>query len=182
MGDASATEPGRRWARLALFVAPAVAVIVVLGLATAKSGGAPAPGDPAPEFQGARLGGGGTLSLSDFEGRPLVLNFWASWCVPCRDEAEILEKAYDTFGDDISFVGVDVRDAVSDALAFQEEFDVSYPSVRDEDQRIYSDYGLTGQPETFFIGADGTVIEHVAGPLTEQRLFQILDVLVSRDG
>jgi cytochrome c biogenesis protein CcmG, thiol:disulfide interchange protein DsbE len=182
MGEQMAVQTGRRWTRLAMFVTPAVVFLLVLALATTRSGGAPGPGDPAPAFEASRLGEAGTLSLADIHGRPLVLNFWASWCAPCRDEAEILEKAYDTFGGDIAFVGVDIRDAVSDALAFQKEFDVSYPSVRDEDQSIYSDYGLTGQPETFFIDADGTVVEHVAGPLSEEQLFQILDVLVSRDG
>ncbi len=182
MQEQPATDPKRRWVRLVAFLAPAVALVVVLFLATAASGGAPGPGDPAPSFEGLRLGSSGTLTSSELEGRPLVLNFWASWCVPCRDEAEILEHAHATFGDRIAFVGVDVRDAESDALAFQEEFGVSYPSVRDEDGKIYSDYGLTGQPETFFIDSDGVIVEHIAGPLSEEQLLQILDVLLSRDG
>lgn len=171
----------RPWTRLIWILVPAIAFLVVLALATANRGGAPEPGDDAPDFSGPLLDGSGTLELNDLAARPVVLNFWASWCGPCEEEAPMLQRAFEEYGDRIAFVGVDIRDARSDALEFVDEHDLEYPNVRDEGQEILTDYGLTGQPETFFIDQDGKIVEHVPGALTEVRLFELLDVLVRRD-
>jgi cytochrome c biogenesis protein CcmG/thiol:disulfide interchange protein DsbE len=171
-----------KWARLALIVLPALALVGVLTIAVLKSGSLPEPGDTAPDFEAPLLEGDGTLALSDLEGKPVVLNFWASWCVPCKDEAPMLSRAAQTFGDQVAFVGVDVRDAKSDAIAFVEAEGLDYPHVRDEDETIYRDYGLTGQPETFFIDADGVIVEHVNGPLPQDALDQLVETLVARSG
>lgn len=164
-----------------LILVPAVAFLAFLGLGTYRSGATPEPGEPVPDFSAPLLVGEGSLSLADLEGKPAVINFWASWCGPCEDEAPLLRRAFETFGDDIQFVGVDIKDARSDALAFVEEHGLDYPSVRDEGQVIYRDYGLTGQPETFFIDADGVLVEHVAGPLEAARLGELIDLLLRRD-
>lgn len=171
-----------RTARVVVIVALVVAFLGLLTWAVTQAGDIPAPGDAAPSFSAPRLEGGGELSLEDLRGKPVVLNFWASWCVPCEDEAPMLRRAHRRYGDRVAFVGVDVRDARSDALAFVERYGLAYPSVRDEHQEIYRDYGLTGQPETFFIDADGTIVEHVNGPLTDAGLTSLLDALVRRDG
>lgn len=167
--------------RALLILIPAVAFLAFLGLGTYRKGTAPVAGDPVPTFSAPLLGGEGTLALADLRGKPVVINFWASWCVPCRDEAPLLREAHETYGDDIHFLGINIKDARSDALAFVDEYDFEYPSVRDEGQIIFRDYGLTGQPETFFVDADGVLVEHVAGPLEAQRLGELIDLLLRRD-
>jgi cytochrome c biogenesis protein CcmG, thiol:disulfide interchange protein DsbE len=172
-----------RGRRLLLLLTPAAAFLALLGFGLLRTTGPPQPGEPAPAFSAPLLGRSSTASLSDYEGRPLLLNFWASWCVPCKEEAGALARAHRLYGEEVAFLGVDVRDARNDALAFVERHDVPYPSVRDETRSIYDAYGLTGQPETFFIDQDGVVVEHVNGPfLRDEDLFARLDVLVRRNG
>jgi cytochrome c biogenesis protein CcmG/thiol:disulfide interchange protein DsbE len=183
--EATSPSLGRRrpWVKAALILLPAVALIAVLGWATFQEGEALTTGDDAPAFTAARLGQQGSLSLSDLEGKPVVLNFWASWCVPCEDEAPILNEAHRRYGDDVAFVGVNIKDAKSHALEFEQRFDVPYPSIRDETGEIYSDYGLTGQPETFLLDGQGTIVEHIPGAIASRdALFQMLERLVARDG
>ena len=172
----------RRWPRVALILAPCIAFVGLLAFGLLQQGSAPLPGDPAPSFEAPLLGGDGTLALDDLEGKPVFLNFWWSGCEPCEDEAPALRRAHETYGDEIAFVGVNIRDARSDAIRFAEEYDLDYHHVRDDALTIYRDYGLTGQPESFFIDRDGIVVEHVAGPVDEQSLASALDVLVTRGG
>jgi cytochrome c biogenesis protein CcmG/thiol:disulfide interchange protein DsbE len=174
MTDSRAT---RSWLRLALVLMPAVGLVALLAFGLRASTGPPAPGDPAPDFSAPRLDGDGDLALADLRGRPVVLNFWASWCEPCIDEADMLRRAYRDYGQRVAFVGVDIRDDKRDALKFVSDYGLDYPHVRDEDLSIYEDYGLTGQPETFFIDAEGTIVGHVNGPLFEEDLFALLDDL-----
>lgn len=164
-----------------LILVPAVAFLIFLGLGTYQRTDVPTAGKAVPDFTAPLLGEDGTLSMSDLEGKPVVLNFWASWCAPCKDEAPLLQAAHERYGDRITFLGVDIRDAHSDALEFVDEYGLTYPSVRDEDMRVYADYGLTGQPETFFIDARGILVEHVPGPIDEESLLQAIDVLLRRD-
>lgn len=169
----------RRTSRILLILVPAVAFVVLLGVATFGRGGALTPGDAVPGFT-AKVLGGGELALNELRGRPVVMNFWASWCGPCKDEAPFLRSAHERYGDRVIFLGVNIRDAESDALAFVDRYGLDYIHVRDEDLSIYSDYGLTGQPETFFVDQDGVLVEHVPGPLDEAGLLELLDVLVRR--
>ena len=171
-----------RWARTALFVAPAVAFIGLLVVAVMNHTEPPKPGDPAPRFEGELLAGESSLSLADLGGKPAVLNFWASWCAPCEDEAPMLREAHEAYGDEVAIVGINIKDIRDDALEFVERHDLLYPSVWDEDRRIYDAYGLTGQPETFFIDEDGVILEHVPGPLFRETLFQMLDSMAARSG
>ncbi len=167
--------------RALVLLAPVVALLVVLGVATYKQADVPQIGERVPDFSAELLGGAGTLALGDLRGKPVVVNFWASWCAPCEDEAPLFKRAHEIYGDRVSFLGVDIKDARSDALDFVAEFGLDYPSVRDETQEIYAAYGLTGQPETFFVDADGIFVDHVAGPVDEAALFDALDILVRRD-
>jgi cytochrome c biogenesis protein CcmG/thiol:disulfide interchange protein DsbE len=124
---------------------------------------------------------GSEFGLDDFRGTPVVLNFWASWCGPCEEEAPFLSSAAKEYEDRVQFVGINIKDAYDDAVKFVETHDLDYVHVRDENLSIYDDYGLTGQPESFFIDGDGVLVEHVPGPLFEDDLYRILDVLVARN-
>jgi cytochrome c biogenesis protein CcmG, thiol:disulfide interchange protein DsbE len=112
----------------------------------------------------------GKLSLAELRGRPVVLNFWASWCVPCRDEAPILNASARAHRGEVVFVGIDVQDLRSDALSFLHEFDVAYVSVRDEADETYRAYGLTGVPETYYVSADGRILAHSLGAISRSSL------------
>lgn len=176
------TSNTKRLTRLAWFLVPGLVFVGLLALGLMNTtDGPPAPGDPAPAFSAPLLGDGGSLALEELKGRPVVLNFWASWCGPCRDEAPMLVRAHENLGDDIAFVGVNIRDGRTDALEFAKHYGMEYPSIRDESLEIFDDYGLTGQPETFFIDSEGVIVDHVPGALTEDVLLSELDVLLSRD-
>ena len=153
---------------------PAVAVVGLLAWATFAQGGVPQPGDAAPSFSAERLGAGDSISLADFEGRPVVLNFWASWCLPCEDEAPLFNDMARDYEGEVAFLGVNIKDTEADALAFEKRFELAYPSVRDEGRTIERAYGLTGQPETFFIAADGTISEHIPGAIVDPAELQAL--------
>ena len=159
---------------MAWFLVPVVVFIALLSVAVVRES-TPEPGDDAPGFEANLLEEDGTLALADLRGRPVFMNFWASWCGPCEDEAPFLAKAAERYGNRVAFVGVNIKDARSDALAFVDDQGLSYEHVRDEDGSIYDDYGLTGQPESFFIDANGVIVEHVPGPLFERDLLRLLD-------
>jgi cytochrome c biogenesis protein CcmG, thiol:disulfide interchange protein DsbE len=171
----------RRWLRVVALLLPAILFVTVLGVATLRKVDTLGPGSRAPDFSAPRLGGGGSIALSDLRGKPVVLNFWASWCAPCKDEAPLLRDAYAAYGSKVHFLGIDVRDARTSALAFERSNRMTYPSVRDEGFQIGDDYGLTGQPESFFVDQNGVIVQHIPGPLTRQELFDLLDVLVRRN-
>ena len=108
-------------------------------------------GKPAPEFSLPLLAGG-NLDSRALKGAPVMINFWASWCEPCRAEAPSLERkwqAYRALG--VKFVGVNVQDSDEEAAAFTKEFGLSFPIVRDVDLVLYRKFGVRGLPETFFI-------------------------------
>jgi cytochrome c biogenesis protein CcmG/thiol:disulfide interchange protein DsbE len=114
---------------------------------------------PAPAFTLDRLDRPGKLSLASYRGRPIVLNFWASWCVPCKDEAPLLEAVWKRYRDQgLVVVGVDINDLRSDARRFARENGMSYPLVFDGVGETSTDYGLTGVPETFFIARSGKLV------------------------
>ena len=114
--------------------------------------------------------GGEKLALAELRGRPVVLNFWASWCLPCRDEAPILHASAVRHGGDVVFLGVDVRDLSSDARAFLRKYKVNYVSVRDREDKTWSAYGLTGVPETYYLDARGRVVAHSPGAVSARTL------------
>ena len=183
MQAAAESAPRRRaWLRPVLILVPCALFVGLLTYALATKGDAPVPGDQAPSFEAPLLSGEGTLSLHDFEGKPVFINFWWSGCEPCKEEAPALRRAHAIFGDDVAFVGVNVRDARVDAVAFADHYRLDYPHVEDDTLDIYRDYGLTGQPESFFIDRDGEIVEHVAGPIEASALTRLLDVLVTRGG
>ncbi|MHB8620117.1 MAG: TlpA disulfide reductase family protein [Chloroflexota bacterium] len=121
---------------------------------------------PAHDFALPKLGGGGTVQLSSFKGHPVLVNFWASWCIPCRQEAPTLEQTWQTYkGRGVMFVGVDVWDKQADAQAFVKQFGITYPIAVDADGKVAIDYGVRGVPETFFIDRAGRLRSKYVGPV-----------------
>jgi cytochrome c biogenesis protein CcmG/thiol:disulfide interchange protein DsbE len=110
------------------------------------------------------------VGLSELRGWPVVLNFWASWCSPCKAEAPRLNEAASEHSGRVVFLGVDVQDFESDARHFAERYETNYISVRDDGDSTYSAYGLTGLPETYFLDRDGRVVEHIVGELSTAEL------------
>ena len=138
--------------------------------------GGPLVGKPAPAFSLQTLNGG-TLSLASLKGRPVVLNFWASWCVPCRQEAPLLRDLSEkqTAGG-LAVVGVVFSDKNLTAVrAFVQEYALAYPSLLDPKLDTAIGYGVSGVPETFFIDKAGTVRGYDQGGLTRERLSAGLD-------
>lgn len=120
-------------------------------------------GKTAPNFSLNRIDAPGTLQLASLRGKVVVLNFWASWCYPCNQEAPALEAATRKWGKRVVVLGVDVNDPVSDARGFARKYRLSYPLVHDNHNVTSPKYGLTGLPETFFIDRSGKLVVHVAG-------------------
>jgi cytochrome c biogenesis protein CcmG/thiol:disulfide interchange protein DsbE len=113
----------------------------------------------------------GDVSLRELRGTPLVLNFWASWCDPCRAEAKLLERTWKRHsGDGVLFLGLDAQDAREDARDFIAQFGLTFPHVRDPGNGTQRAWGVTGLPETYFIAADGRVVGHVIGTVDERQL------------
>jgi cytochrome c biogenesis protein CcmG, thiol:disulfide interchange protein DsbE len=110
----------------------------------------------------------GELSLAELRGFPVVLNFWASWCGPCRDEAPALAAAAREHRGRVVFLGVDVQDFASDARSFLQKYRVPYASVRDGDGSVYDAYGLTGVPETYYLDGRGRAVAHSPGAVSRE--------------
>ncbi|HET9581965.1 MAG TPA: redoxin domain-containing protein [Gemmatimonadota bacterium] len=126
---------------------------------------------------------GSRLALSDLAGKPVVLNFWASWCLSCRDEAAVLETGWRRYGPDVAFVGIAVNDEPDAARAFIARYGKTYFLGPDQSGAVAVDYGLYGVPETFFIGPDGRVLARHVGPLTHEDLDRRLaDLTAGRAG
>ena len=134
---------------------------------------------PAPEFR-LPLFDGGEMDLSELRGRPIVINFWASWCLPCREEARSLERVWQAYKDEgVVFIGLDIQDTEEGARAHLQEFGVTYPNGRDADGKITVDYGIVGMPATFFVNRGGIVERRWVGAIDEDRLLAWVDGLVS---
>jgi cytochrome c biogenesis protein CcmG/thiol:disulfide interchange protein DsbE len=132
---------------------------------------------PAPDFTLDRLDGSGTFSLDETRGTIVVLNFWASWCGPCQDEAPVLNEIARRYAGDVTVVGVDTTDPVSDGRAFAERYGLSFPLVHDQGG-LGQDWGLTGLPETFLIAPDGDVVRHFPGAIDGSELTAGVDDLL----
>lgn len=138
-----------------------------------------AGGGRAPPFSQPDLAHpGDAISLAQFRGRPVVVNFWASWCVPCRREMPLLEQRYRALRGRVAFLGVNTNDARGPALAFLRSTHVGYPSTYDPDGSAASAYGLVGLPTTVFVTATGRIAERRIGILDAASLGQGIDALL----
>ena len=157
----------------------AVVVLVVAGVAglialltygvASESPDQSVDGERAPNIELPPLEGGPERSLSDWRGQVVVLNYWASWCEPCRDESPLLERWHQRISKrDGTVLGVDVLDVTSDAEDFIEEYGLTYPHLRDKDGSTQEDFGIVAYPETFVIDRDGRIAASRRGPVDEE--------------
>ena len=128
----------------------------------------------APDFTMTSFSGE-ILSLSELRGQVVIINFWASWCPPCREEAAYLEQTWRKYKDQgVAFIGVDYVDTEPEALAYIEEFDITYFNGPDLGTRISQAYNIQGVPETFFVTKTGQLREPYIGPLSPPTLDNII--------
>jgi cytochrome c biogenesis protein CcmG/thiol:disulfide interchange protein DsbE len=152
-----------------------LAVLAFVGLLTfgllSKGSSGVALGEVAPDSPLPRLEGGGSGSLAEYRGRWVLVNFWASWCVPCRQEAPTLEAFQHRHGGGaFTVLGIDTRDLSGDGRDFVRRYGLSYPQLRDGDGATAHDFGTTGVPENYLIGPDGKVRLLLHGPVDEEYL------------
>ncbi len=156
-----------------------LAFLGVMGVAMYRAQAGQVSEGPAPDFT-LNLYDGGTFRLSDQIGQVVMVDFWASWCIPCRQEARQLEalwQEYRTRG--VMFVGVDYLDTESEARAFLKEFGITYPNGPDLGTRISAAYRIRGVPEKFLIDRQGQIRAVLIGPVIEAELRQRLDALIA---
>jgi cytochrome c biogenesis protein CcmG, thiol:disulfide interchange protein DsbE len=169
-----ARRPGRLVLRhklitglVAIFVVAAAAV----SLATSGGGGSPPPKPVAPGFTLDSLTSPGQhITLSQYQGKPLIVNFWASWCEPCQQETPLLASWYTSQHGHVIVVGLDENDTASSALRFANAKGVSYPIGVDPQLAAANAYGVTGLPQTFFLNAQHRIVDHVLGAVTQADL------------
>lgn len=158
-------------------VAVAMALLALLSYGVVSQGQGPLDKGPAPDFTLTTFDGQ-TISLSDYRGQVVVVNFWASWCPPCREEAPVLERVWRRYRDQgVVFIGVDYIDTEPEALAYIAEFDITYPNGPDLGSRAAADYHIQGVPETFFVTQAGHIAHVHIGPLNEGTLVSWIEQL-----
>ena len=169
-----------RYAAQTAAVALVAGLLILLGLrlAAAERGAALVAAfaaghrPSAPDFTLPRLDRNGTLRLSSLRGRIVVLNFWASWCVPCKSEAPLLQATWrQSLSHGVVVLGIDAQDFTSDAHDFIRRYKLTYPNVRDGSGATTSRYGVSGFPETWLVDRRGHLVaEHIVGPTTAARI------------
>ena len=164
------------------FVVVGVVILVTYGLFDKSAPAGPTIlSKQAPDFS-IDLFGGGSLTLSDMEGQPVIVNIWASWCPICRRDMLTFEKVWREYQEQgIVFVGVNVKDNDEDATALLEALSITYPNGADRGEEIYEAYEATGVPETFFIDRDGIVVGKFIGPVTEVQLTTLAEDLLREE-
>ena len=125
---------------------------------------------PAKDFKLERLNGDGSLRLSSLRGRVVVVNFWASWCEPCKREAPLFQSAFERYRSRVVFVGVDTTDFSGDARGFLDRYGVTYPNVRDPNGRVLHQYGGLPIPRTYVLNRTGRVVGYIFGETRRDRL------------
>lgn len=161
----------------------AVPIVVVLGYGLTRDPRfivSPLPGRAAPEFKLPSLDSGDSLALAELRGNVVVVNFWASWCIPCRQEHPVLLDAARRYeGEPVRIVGIAYNDKPEDSKRWLEELGQAYPSLIDDGSRTAIDYGISGVPETFILNKQGIVAFKKFGPLTHNELTQKIDSLLA---
>ena len=175
--------PWRRLTFTVLIIAPLLALFAYGFMRDARYIRSPLIAKPAPPFT-VTLFDGTTLDSRSLKGKAIFLNFWASWCPPCRAEARDLEAAWRKVNEEnVVYIGVALQDTDENARAFLKEFHITYPNGRDESGKISVDYGVWGIPESFFIDSQGRITyKHTGGiraALVESKLAEALRGIVT---
>ena len=123
----------------------------------------------------------GRVTLSELRGVPVVLNFWASWCIPCREEARSFRAIAAKYNGRVAFLGLNAQDLSGAARGFLRRYDPNYVSVRDGSDRTYRAYGLTGFPETYFIDREGRARLHAVGGISRAELDRYVRELIATE-
>ncbi|MBK5108180.1 MAG: TlpA family protein disulfide reductase [Anaerolineales bacterium] len=165
------------WQVMAFGLILALLGLLAWGLIETRAG--PVQSGIAPDFTLTSFSGE-NLTLSDLHGQVVVINFWASWCPPCREEAAYLEQTWRKYKDQgVVFIGVDYLDTETEALAYIEEFDITYFNGPDLRTSISQAYKIQGVPETFYVAKNGELRSLKIGPLVSPELDQKIEELIA---
>jgi len=171
------------WRRSLIGVAVAAPMVALLAYGLTQDPRfieSPLPGRAAPDFALPMLDTSDSLRLAELRGNVVVVNFWASWCIPCRQEHPILlDAARQYMGTGVRFIGITYNDAPADSRRWLAELGQAYPSLVDQGARTAIDYGVAGVPETFILDKHGVVAFKKFGPITAQEITQKLDSLTA---
>lgn len=172
------------WRHALLGAAAALPVIALLAFGLTRdprSLDSPLPGRAAPDFVLPLMFSEDSVRLAELRGNVIVLNFWASWCVPCLAEHPVLTQAATAYHDrGVRFLGVLYRDSPENADRWIQRLGgASYPSAEDDGSRTAIDYGLSGVPETFIIGRDGVIAHKHLGPVTADQMARYIEPLLA---
>jgi len=163
-----------------LITVPLVVVLAIGFQHDPRQIDSPLVGKPAPGFALTPVDGGATVALTELRGKPVVINFWATWCVPCKQEHPALVQVARLFEDEVSFVGVVYQDEPAKIERWLGQYGSAYPTVVDEGSRAAIAYGVYGVPETFVVDAAGTIVHKYTGPVDPNDLVARLDQMVAR--
>lgn len=176
-----APTASRNWGTLLVW-ALVIGLLAIVGLGLARTQEGPiAIGREVPDFTLTTFDGE-LLNVEDFRGKVVLVNFWASWCKPCEQEALELEQAYQNFKDrDVIFLGVDYVDTEREALAYLDKFQITYPNGPDLRTKISQAFRIRGVPETFIVDRNGIIVDIKISPYTslteiENALQRVLDL------
>lgn len=160
---------------LIIGIAITIAIVALFALSFGRDPqhiNSPLIGRVAPSFALRAVGSGQIVDIAQLRGKPVVLNFWATWCMPCHAEHPVLVQAARALGSDVQFVGVVFSDTEANIAGFLNERGTAYPTLLDDNGKTSIAYGVGGVPETFFIDRSGKIVAKYEGPMSDETLQQ----------